>query len=677
MHRRRLALVVPIVTALALAAGAASAVSSTPTPDAVAALPTSPATQPDLAVGVIVKLADDPGDTDVADLADEVASALPDGVGVTGTSEGTADLGVLNLSDAVPTDTLDDTLDALEADPAVEWAAPNGWRYPADTATDPDYTGGYLWNLNGAWGVQANSAWDVTKGSPAVRVAVVDTGVRWDHPDLAGQLVAGYDFVDDEYYCRDKACSKVTYRRTFINAADGSSWDGDATDPGDWHSPGTCSAADPGGQSTWHGTHVAGIIAARRNNGIGVVGVAPETRVQPVRVLGRCGGTDWDIAMGLLWASGANVRSYDTRHGAIPVNPTPAQVINLSLGYAESNAATAQRACRLYGQVAAVARSRGATVVAAAGNDGRPGDVAVPASCPGFISVAATTPTGARAGYSNYGPAVDVAGPGGVQDGGAFQGILSTSNNGVSSPGANVYGYLSGTSMAAPAVSASAALAYAVGISNPDVVERVLASTARRSSCSAAECGAGVVSAANVVRAKAPITGPGLAGAPHPGSLLTASPGIWRNTTAVGLAWYRNGQFIGAAPSYRTTRGDIGKVISVRATAADGLPGIYSEAAVVVKWKSKTRYAMASKVKKSSRAKLTVKVVSRPRPQGVVRVYDGSRRIAAKKVYAKNRGKVTITLPKLRKGKHRIRVVYSGNAKVASSVSRTKIVRSR
>lgn len=671
--RRPFAIALPIVTSLALAAGAVSAVAEDP-----ASLPTESAPLNKVEVeqparGLIVKL-DDDTDAQVADLADDVAAELPEDVTIVDSEAGSGELGLLQLSDQVDATDLDDAIDQLEANPDVEWAVPNGVRMPSATANDTYYRD-YLWNLHGTWGVRANQAWDVTLGSPNVRVAVIDTGILAGHPDLRGRYVAGRDFVDDEYRCVNRACTKIRYRKTFVSANDRNSWDASPADPGDWRSRGTCAQMDAG-QSTWHGTHVAGIVAATRNNG-GVVGIAPGVKVQPIRALGRCGGTDWDIAMGILWASGANVNKYDRRHGRIPLNRTPAKVINLSLGASANSIMQARQACRLYGSVARTARARGSILVAAAGNAGIDHRYNVPSSCPGFVSVAATMKNGARAPYSNFGDGIDIAAPGGSGYGEAEEQILSTWNVGTTRPSSHAYGFMPGTSMASPAVAAAAALGHSVGITHPDVLERVMKATARRSSCNATLCGAGVVDANAIVRAKAPTSAPRVSGRATPGGTLVSNTGWWRNGADVRLTWYRAGRAIATGSTYRPTRADVGQRLVVRATATNGLPSIFHQSTVLVKSTSRTALSMPKRVKKSQRVRIRVKVTAPyVRPTGVIRVYDGKKRIAVKKLKAKNRGSLRITLPKLKKGKHRIRVVYSGNGKVFAS-KRSQVVRSR
>src|SRR5690606_5392129 len=139
----------------------------------------------------------------------------------------------------------------------------------------------------------------------------------------------------------------------------------------------------------------------------------------------------------------------------------------------------------------------------------------------------------------------------------------------------------------------------------------------------------------------------------------------------------RAGRAIATGSTYRPTRADVGQRLVVRATATNGLPSIFHQSTVLVKSTSRTAVSMPKRVKKSKRVRIRVKVTAPyVRPTGVIRVYDGKKRIAVKKLKAKNRGSLRITLPKLKKGKHRIRVVYSGNGKVFAS-KRSQVVRSR
>ncbi|MFA0810413.1 S8 family peptidase [Microbulbifer epialgicus] len=356
----------------------------------------------------------------------------------------------------------------LKQDPDVEYAEPDLIMRAMATPNDPSYLNQWHY-FESTGGLNLPNAWDVTQGEGAV-VAVLDTGYR-PHPDLIGNILPGYDMISD----------------TFISV-DGDGRDSDATDPGDWYENNACQIPDPRyweADSSWHGTHVAGTIAAVGNNNMGVTGVAYKAKVVPVRVLGRCGGYTSDITDGIVWAAGGNV-------SGVPTNANPAQVLNMSLG------SPSAASCSIsYQNAISTARNLGATVVVAAGNAGAVANHP-PGNCPGVINVAATNRSGGLSSYSNYGSAITVSAPGGQQ---SFlndpNGILSTHNNGSRNPGSDSYFYNQGTSMAAPHVAGAAALLYSVDPNlTPDEVESILTSTAR-SACNG--CGAGIVDAAAAV----------------------------------------------------------------------------------------------------------------------------------------------------------------------------------
>jgi len=283
--------------------------------------------------------------------------------------------------------------DALVADGLVAAAEPDGWRQVAWVPNDP-----YLvdqWSLRGAGdadlGVAVEQAWDLTLGSSSVTVAVIDTG-GLPHPDINDRLIAGWDFVSD-----------------LSRSNDGDGWDADPTDSGD-----PCN----GKPSTWHGLHTAGIAGAEGDNRIGISGIDRRSAIQPVRVLGSCSGRVSDLGTGIRWAAGVPV-------DGVRGNPTPARVINLSLG--------AGALCSLAEQSAIdAAAAFGAVVVAASGNSASDLDAAPfsPASCNNVIAVAATTRFGDRANYSNSGSIVDIAAPGGLKLTSDSEAILSLSNAG-------------------------------------------------------------------------------------------------------------------------------------------------------------------------------------------------------------------------------------------------------
>ncbi len=326
----------------------------------------------------------------------------------------------------------------IAADPNVEYVEVDRIMKPLMTPNDPHYST-YLWGMQtSTGGIRADQAWNTTNGNGVV-VAVLDTGYT-NHSDLLANILPGYDFIS----------SKTV-------AGDGGGRDADAHDPGDYYRA---------QNSSWHGTHTAGTIAAVGNNGVGVIGVAYGAKVVPVRVLGRGGGYTSDIVDGITWASGGTV-------AGAPANANPAEVINMSLGGAGACSSTYQNAIN-----AAVAR--GTTVVVAAGNDNADAAGFTPASCGNVIAVAATNKNGTRASYSNYGSLIDVAAPGGDSPDCTTL-IVSTGNAGTSGPTTENYLCMAGTSMAAPHVAGTVALMQAVRTTplTPAQVESILKSALR------------------------------------------------------------------------------------------------------------------------------------------------------------------------------------------------------
>jgi serine protease len=367
----------------------------------------------------------------------------------------------------------------LAADPDVAWAVVDQRRRALTVPSDPLFSAGPAVNLQtltggpvvGQWylreptdlfrsATNAQAAWAKSTGNGVV-VAVLDTGVLADHVDLAGQLLSGYDFVLETIFSND-----------------GDGRDAEASDPGDW-----C-GLEP---SSWHGTGVAGIVAATANNGIGMAGLAHGAKVLPVRVLGKCGGRDSDIIAGMRWAAGVEVP------GMSP-NPNPTRVLNLSLGGGPEECTTA------YQDAIAAVTARGAVVVAAAGNsDGGP--VGAPANCPGVIAVAGLRHAGTKVGFSDLGPEIAIAAPGGncvnIETGQpCLYPILTLSNSGLTVPaaGGSIYSdsfnISVGTSFAAPMVAATAALILSARPDlSPAQVKQALQSGARPFPTSGADNG--------------------------------------------------------------------------------------------------------------------------------------------------------------------------------------------
>ncbi|WP_442961384.1 S8 family peptidase [Pseudoalteromonas sp.] len=358
----------------------------------------------------------------------------------------------------------------------VEYIEIDQMLKPFATPNDPRYDDQWHY-YEQAGGLNLPTAWDTATGS-GVTVAVLDTGYR-PHIDLNANILPGYDMISD----------------TFV-ANDGGARDSDARDPGDAISANECGYTHGAQSSSWHGTHVAGTVAAVTNNGEGVAGVAYDAKVVPVRVLGKCGGLTSDIADGIIWASGGSV-------SGVPSNANPADVINMSLGGSGSCSSTTQNAINQ-------ARNNGTVIVIAAGNDNDNANNYNPGNCNGVVNVASVGRNGGRAYYSNYGTSIDVAAPGGAQSfANDSEGVLSTHNSGSSSPSSDSYHYSQGTSMAAPHVAGVAALIkQAKPNATPDQIESILKSTTRSFAASCNNCGTGIVDAAAAVAAAGGTTPP-------------------------------------------------------------------------------------------------------------------------------------------------------------------------
>ena len=297
------------------------------------------------------------------------------------------------------------------------------------TAVEPlpgapnDSRWGQQWNLatNPGVGVGVREAWRYGRGKGTV-LAVVDSGII-AHPEFEGRILPGYDFVSSAKY-----------------ANDGDGRDADATDPGDWVSKEEVDSGEfnedcPESPSDWHGTHVAGIALAAANNGVGIAGIAPLAKLLPVRVIGKCGGTDRDLIDGMRWAAGLEV-------SGVPVNENPADVINLSLGGEQPCSGSLQSAVD---EITAL----GVMIVASVGNEAKDASLYSPANCFGTATVGALTVSGTLATYSNFGNFVDVGAPGG--DTGSQ--IISTVDRGTTTAIGPGYAAYRGTSMAAPHLS--------------------------------------------------------------------------------------------------------------------------------------------------------------------------------------------------------------------------------
>lgn len=390
---------------------------------------------------------------------------------------------VVVLSRPVPRAAAAQLATELASHPDVVYAEPDLRRHAQKVAND-EFRGaqGYLDDTPG--GISASLAWDVTTGVATTVVAVLDTGIR-PHADLAGRVLPGYDMITGAAV-----------------ANDGDGRDPDPADPGDWLLAAELTGDFAGCRaqnSTWHGTEVAGVIAADSNNGQWTAGIDWAAKILPVRVLGKCGGYDSDIIDAIAWAAGLAVPG-------VPANPNPAHVINLSLGGDSVCGAS-------YQNVVAAAYARGVTraIVAAAGNESE--DVAghTPANCPFVYAVASTTTQGRLARYSNFGSGIDLSAPGGQYNAAiGNEGIIALSNAGRTAPSTDSFSNTGGTSFAAPMVSGVVALMLAVAPNlTPDQVHTILTTTVKPfpagSDCDVLRCGAGIVDANAAVRAAAAI----------------------------------------------------------------------------------------------------------------------------------------------------------------------------
>ncbi|MAL02790.1 MAG: peptidase S8 [Arenimonas sp.] len=385
----------------------------------------------------------------------------------------------------------------IAANPNVEFVQVD--RLLQHTLTPNDSSYSQQWGYFDAdAGIRANQAWDVANGNGII-VAVLDTG-HVSHSDLNANIVGGYDFINDATV-----------------AGDGNGRDSDPSDPGDYYG---------GNGSSWHGTHVAGTVAAVTNNAKGVAGTAWGAKVMPVRVLGRGGGYPSDIADAITWASGGTVSGVPTLSAA-----NVADVINMSLGGSGSCDTLTQNA--INGAV-----SRGTTVVVAAGNSNANVANFSPASCNNVVAVASVTSSSSRSSFSNYGSLIDVSAPG--------SGILSTLNSGSTTPGSESYASYNGTSMASPHVAGAVALAQsrrlALGLAlwTPAQVEANLKSTAYAlsGSCSGG-CGAGIIDANALVAAAGGSTPPPPPPPPPPGGgSLTKGVAVTNLSATTGNSLY-------------------------------------------------------------------------------------------------------------------------------------------
>ena len=538
----------------------------------------------------------------------------------------------------------------LAADPEVELAAVDQRRkhlaavYPNDplfgTATiNAETTSGSVqnrvmdqWYLKKAAGVVTSSinapeAWGLLPASASIVVAVLDTGVRLDHPDLAGQLVNGYDMIG---FGSPGALSTAI-------ANDGGGHDADPSDPGDWvnaadksvDSPlrSTCED-EPNSNSSWHGTRVAGLIAASTDNRVGIAGVGwGRLKVLPIRVLGKCGGYDSDIMAGMRWAAGISVPGVND---GVP-NPNKAKVLNLSLGGTGTCGTTGTGA--LYRQTITQVNAAGAVVVVAAGNSTGQA-VGLPGNCPGVVSVTALRQVGTKVGFASIGTEVTIAAPGGnCVNIGAGQPciypMVSTTNRGTTSPIAANDAYTDsgasvGTSFSAPIVSGIVGLMASVrpGLTSEEAT-RILKLTARpfpttgggsiadgnpaqcvapggadqlECYCTTSTCGAGMVDAFEAVKAAQALGSATVAIAQSPASgliagqtlTLTATASLASGRTVASTAWVvtdaggiASAFATGANTATATITPTAAGTFTVRVDVTDNLGLVYNQSATI------------------------------------------------------------------------------------------------
>jgi serine protease len=477
--------------------------------------------------------------------ADVAALTSRTGLGMSGSRQFAPSMHVVFLQKALYGADIEATLDKLRADPAVAFADVDERRYahalPNDPLFVPTATASGQWFMqkpdsstatSDAAATDAVSAWNVTKGSSGTVIADVDSGIRFDHPDLlragfdlshpgfGGRLLPGYDFVG-----QDLDSTNSAPLGTFLVANDGDGWDPDPSDPGDWIDstdlantkvfPSKNCSTD---NSSWHGTRVMGVLGALTNNDAGIAGMTWNPYLLPVRALGKCGGLDSDIIAGVMWSVGMTVT--DEGGTPVPANPFPADIINLSLGGTGGACPSSYK--NLINQLTALK----VLVVASAGNESGPVDI--PANCPGVLAVAGLRNVGTKVGYSSLGPEVGIGAPAGncvnaTAGLPCLRSIDTTVNEGATTPGANSYSDQTnsnlGTSFSAPIVSGIAALMLSANanLTPAQVIARMKASataypapaglaqcvanstSTNECACTTTTCGAGMVNAFKAV----------------------------------------------------------------------------------------------------------------------------------------------------------------------------------
>lgn len=454
---------------------------------------------------------------------------------------------------------LDNALRRMRLHPEVESVEPDVLMKRLAVPSDPDYLV-RQWYLRppatgGAAAINAEQAWDRSTGSASLTVAVLDTGVRLQHPELAGRLWPGYDFV-----------SEVEF------AGDGNGRDADPSDPGDWVTStgnpapvqqlvdaGLCDV-EP---SSWHGTFIAGQIGALTNNAQGIAAVGWAPKVLPVRVAGQCGAFLSDLLDGMRWAAGLAV-------AGAPVNANPARVVNLSFG--------GEGACSpAYQSAIDDITAAGSLLVVAAGNGSAP--LTRPADCQKVLAVGAVAQSGAKASYSSWGPAMGLMTPGGTSPTPTL--IWGLDNSGAQGPVADTFGYKAGTSFSAPMAAGVAALMLSV---NPALTPSQLVARMRAGArphvfdpalpvcdptalsnatcnCTIATCGAGLLDAAvSVQLAEGPAALIAPVGTALPGGVVTLDGRASVAIPGANITGYQWSQVSGAAAGLDNATGNVATV---------------------------------------------------------------------------------------------------------------------
>lgn len=407
---------------------------------------------------------------------------------------------------------------ALQALPGVRFASPD--IQLQRTAVPAPNDGAYAVNQasymhTGAYAsLRMQDVWEQTRGSSNVVIAVLDSGVLFDNPELKGRLLPGYDFVSNVTPPTGTRENGTVFDS---GSNDGNGRDPDPSDPGDAPPPGF-NCPDGSTTSSWHGTTVASVAAAQSNNGQFLAGMDWNAKVLPVRVSGRCGiATSSDIVDAFYWATGSG-RVDPT----IGVNPNPANVINLSFATDTPLFGGGCAANDMVALAIADARARNVSVVVSAGNNSG-GAVQYPANCAGTIAAGAAEQDGQLANYSAKGGSsnfLTLHAPG--NSNGLYVGASNTGGSSPNPNGSTAF-LFAGTSFSAPMVAGAISLLKAVRPSlTPSQIDTLLRNSARpypanasnstglfgRLDCTPTSCGAGLLNVLGAVQAARALSNP-------------------------------------------------------------------------------------------------------------------------------------------------------------------------